>query len=195
MSSAADEASLSVKAVGGGSASPAPNLSVRTLNVSNYIQLGSASLSAFTLEKTFTRVSSLEISLRDILRRIGQGGGGGSPEDHETLLLLVNKVAAVDGSLGVLTQGVAKLQNDLLSLQDAVRFAALESEVTALSAVVSQLQTDVLGLVESSSFPASARDVAALQDTIEAEQVLLQSTRLFLEEQFERPIPLYTGNA
>lgn len=195
MSSAADEASLSVKAVGGGSASPAPNLSVRTLNVSNYIQLGSASLSAFTLEKTFARVSSLEISLRDILRRIDQGGGGGSPEDHETLLLLVNKVAAVDGSLGVLTQGVAKLQNDLLSLQDAVRFAALESEVTALSAVVSQLQTDVLGLVESSSFPASARDVAALQDTIEAEQVLLQSTRLFLEEQFERPIPLYTGNA
>lgn len=199
MSSAADEAFVSVKAVGGG-ANPtsATNLTVRTLNVLQYIQLGGASLSAFTLEKTFARVTSLETSLRDILRRLSEGGGGsgggGSSADREVLLQLVEKVAATNVNLGNLTLGVSKLQSDLLSLQDSQRLKALEEEVSSLSTIVSKLQSDVLNLVESEAFPASARDVALLQATIEAEQVLVQSTKLFLEEQFERPVPLYTGN-
>lgn len=141
-----DEAVMQVKAVGGGSGQQSPqqqHINVRTLNVQevrvlNHIQLGSVSLSSFSVQSLFTRMAAFErqagklqddlTTLTDTVTSGGGGGGGGGDGDGGSQLPPKDTVV-IQGLINNLQTQVDDLHGELQALR--VRVSTLEESYAA----------------------------------------------------------------
>lgn len=139
-----DEAVMQVKAVGGGSGQQSPqqqHINVRTLNVQevrvlNHIQLGSVSLSSFSVQSLFTRMAAferqagkLQEDLKTLTDTVTSGGGGGGGGGDGGSQLPPKDTVVIQGLINNLQTQVDDLHGEFQALRG--RVSTLEESYAA----------------------------------------------------------------